>query len=258
MRSARPLVRGAKSVPVAPRSEPRVLAVIPARAGSKGIPGKNLRLLAGLPLIEHAIRFAALCPQIERTIVSTDSPEIAAVAERAGAEVPFLRPAELATDDSPMWPVLRHALDAVGAGYDLLLLLDPTAPAREPDDLVRALAGLEAGQRSDGLVSVSEPGFNPIWQCVVERDGFIHHLVEDGSRYTRRQDAPRVLVINGLLYLWRTDFVRAEPENWFRGRLLPLEVPATRAITIDSPHELELLEALLAAGLVSLPWVEDR
>jgi N-acylneuraminate cytidylyltransferase len=245
-------------VPAVSPSEPRVLAVVPARGGSKGLPGKNLRLLAGVPLIEHAIRFAAQCPQIERTVVSTDSPEIAAAAEQAGAEVPFLRPHELAADDTPMWPVLRHALAAVEGDFDLLVLLDPTAPVREPDDLTRALAQLAASSEADGVVSVSEPGFNPVWQCVVERNGFIHHLVEDGSRYTRRQDAPRVLVVNGLLYVWRTSFVEAELENWFHGRLLPLEVPPQRAITIDTPYDLDLLEALVTARLVSLPGHEVR
>ena len=91
----------------------RIVAVIPARGGSKGLPGKNIRPLAGLPLIVHSIRLAQLCPAITRTIVSTDAANIAQVAREAGAEAPFLRPAELAGDGTPMWPVLRHALDFV-------------------------------------------------------------------------------------------------------------------------------------------------
>ena len=238
-------------------SEPRVLAVVPARGGSKGLPGKNLRPLAGLPLIEHSLRFAAMCPQIERTIVSTDSEEIAEVARTLGAEV-LARPGELAQDETPTWPVLRHALDTVdpdGERYDLLLLLDPTAPARLARDLEAALSALAREPAADGVVSVAEPDFNPIWQCVVERDGRLEHLVPEGARYLRRQDAPRVLFIAGVLYLWRTAFVRREPKSWFRGRLLPLEIERVRAVSIDRSEDLEALAALVAAGMVTFPWL---
>jgi len=91
----------------------KILAVIPARGGSKGLPGKNIRPLAGLPLIAHSIKLAQFCPQVTRLIVSTDSEEIAAVARKFGAEIPFMRPFDLAQDDTPMWPVLRHALQMV-------------------------------------------------------------------------------------------------------------------------------------------------
>src|SRR6476659_10209617 len=119
------------------RGPSRVLAVVPARGGSKGLPGKNIRPLAGLPLLAHSLRAAALVPSVTRCIVSTDSPEIAAVARGAGGDVPFDRPTELAADETPMAPVLRHALAFVeeheGAAYDYLLLLDPTSPVRRPD-----------------------------------------------------------------------------------------------------------------------------
>src|SRR5712691_3681546 len=108
-----------------------MLAIVPARGGSKGLPRKNLRQLAGLPLIGHALRFAAMCPEIARTIVSTDSEEIAGVARDLGGDVPFLRPAELARDDTPTWTVLRHALEVVdprGEEYDRLLLVSPASP----------------------------------------------------------------------------------------------------------------------------------
>src|SRR5271154_2273993 len=113
-----------------------VLAVIPGRGGSKGLPGKNIRPLAGLPLICHSIRLSKLCVEIAKCIVSTDSEEIAAVARECGAEVPFLRPAELARDDTPMGPVLRHALTEMESRqrcrYGSVLLLSPASPARLP------------------------------------------------------------------------------------------------------------------------------
>src|SRR5690242_20745886 len=105
-----------------------VLAIIPARGGSKGLPGKNIRLLAGLPLIAHSIIFSRLCADITRTVVSTDSKEIAEIARRYGADLPFMRPAELAQDDTSMWPVLRHALQFIEEkeklAYDFVILLD--------------------------------------------------------------------------------------------------------------------------------------
>src|SRR4051812_38205905 len=145
----------------------RVLAVIPARGGSKGLPGKNTRPLAGLPLIGHSLRAAQLMPSVSRCIVSTDSAQIADLARSLGGDVPFLRPAELAADDTPMAPVLRHALAAVeaaeGSPYDFLVLLDPTSPAREPADIEAAIAQLAGRPDWDGVVSVSAPTFQPVW-----------------------------------------------------------------------------------------------
>lgn len=235
-----------------------LLAVIPARGGSKGIPGKNLRPLGGLPLIGHSIRLAALCPEITRTIVSTDSEEIAEAARALGAEVPFLRPAAIAGDTTAILPVLQHALaelDPGGELYEYLLLLDPTSPGRLPEDIAGAFAKLRADRDVDGIVGVSEPPFNPIWHSVVERDGKLAMLLPEGVGYGRRQDVPRVFRINASLYIWRTAFLREERESWLRGRHLIWEIPDIRAIHIDAPDDLAHAEALLAAGLVRLPWL---
>lgn len=236
-----------------------VLAVVPARGGSKGLPGKNLLPLAGLPLIAHALRLTALCPEVSRSVVSTDSKEIALVAREHGGETPFLRPSELARDGTPIWPVLRHALDAVdpaGDAYDRLLLVSPASPFRLPEDVTGMSRLLDASPDADGVVSVSEPDFDPIWLSVVERDGWMEHLVPDGARYGRRQDVPRTLRINGALYLWRTEFIRRETESWFSGRNRLYEMPRTRVTDIDEPFDLEVAAALVAAGLVRLPWLE--
>jgi CMP-N-acetylneuraminic acid synthetase len=234
------------------------LAVVPARGGSKGLPGKNVRPLAGLPLLVHSLRLAELCPEIARTIVSTDSEEIAQVAGDAGGEVPFLRPAELARDETPMLPVLRHALDELdpdGTRYELLLLLDPTSPGRLPEDVARAHALLREDAAADGAVAVSEPPFNPLWTAVVERDGYVEPLVAGAAAYGRRQDAPRVLRVNAALYLFRAEFLRRESESWLNGRHLPLEIPELRAFHIDSEEDFRLCELLLRERLVTLPWL---
>lgn len=239
----------------------RILAVIPARGGSKGLPGKNIRPLAGLPLIAHSITFARLCAPITRTIVTTDSEEIAAVARRYGADVPFMRPPELAQDDTPMWPVLRHALQSIeqmeNRAYDFLILLDSTSPGRLPSDVTGALAKLRATPDAAGIVAVSQPEFNPIWHCVVESNGWMTDLMHDAQQFNRRQEAPTVYRINGSLYIWRADFVRREAQGWRHGHHCIYEMPEARSIHIDDADEFEKADLLIRHGWIHLPWLEQ-
>jgi CMP-N-acetylneuraminic acid synthetase len=243
---------------------PRILAVIPARGGSKGLPGKNIRQLFGLPLIVHSIRAAELTPSITRCVVSTDSEQIASVATSFGGEAPFLRPAELAGDDAPMAPVVRHALEwceaAEGERYDAVLLLDPTSPARVPGQLDDAARRLTAHPELDGVISVSEPTFNPVWVGVrpaASPDGALQRFFEAGTGVTRRQDTDRFLRINGNFYLWRADFVRRLETSWFdEGRHAGAEIPESQAFSIDDEYEFRLIEALIVAGIIRLPWIE--
>jgi N-acylneuraminate cytidylyltransferase len=236
------------------------LAVIPARTGSKGLPGKNVLPLAGVPLIGHSILFAETCPEIDRCVVSTDGAEIARVARSLGGAVPFERPAELAQDDTPMMPVLRHALEQMeridGRTYASVLLLDPTSPCRSRTDVERAFALLEAHPEAMGAVACSEPTFNPHWVGVVERDRILERAFTTGAGTTRRQDAPRFLRINGSLYLWRAEYVRSAPASWFDGAPhVCVETDERRAFSIDTRFELDCLEALASAGVVDMPWL---
>lgn len=241
----------------------RVLAVIPARGGSKGLPGKNLRPLAGLPLIGHSIRAAELIPSIDRCVVSTDSAEIAAVAQELGGDVPFVRPAELAADDTPMAPVLRHALSTVeaqeGAAYDYLVLLDPTSPARDPAEVEAAVARLDGRPEWDGLVSVSAPTFQPVWvgvRAAADDPERLERYFAEGVGVTRRQQLGRYLRVNGNFYVWRAEFVRRLEISWLdEGVHGMVEIPESRAFAIDYQEEFDLLEAVLAQGLVRLPWL---
>jgi CMP-N,N'-diacetyllegionaminic acid synthase len=236
------------------------LAIIPARGGSKRLPDKNVKELAGLPLVVHSLRLAGLCPEIARTIVSTDSAEIAAVARSAGGDVPFLRPAELGNDETPTWPVVVHALeqlDADGAEYDLVLLLDPTSPARLPEDVARAHELLAADPEADGVVAVSKPSFNPIWTSVAAESRYLELVFPSARDYGRSQDAPAVLRINAALYLFRAEFVRRSPGTWLDGRHLALEIPEVRAFDIDTEMDFRLSELVLREGLVRLPWLEQ-
>ena len=237
-----------------------MLAIIPARSGSKGLPGKNIRSFAGHPLIAHSIFMAKMCPAISRIVVSTDDPKIAEVARDYGAEVPFLRSKELSRDDTPMWPVIRHALKILeeksSQKYDMVLLLDPTSPGRTPEDVEKALARLEAAPQADGIIGVSQPEFNPIWHCVVEKEGWMTNLIEEGGQYTRRQDLPTVYRINASLYIWRASFIRTEEKEWRKnGKHLIHEIPESRAIHIDDLHEFERAEMLIRKNFISLPWI---
>lgn len=238
-----------------------VLAVIPCRGGSKSVPGKNIRPLAGLPLIGHSIRMAELCPEIAKCIVSTDSEEIASLARELGAEVPFLRPAVLAEDDTPMWPVLRHALKEVESRdrcrYGSVLLLSPTSPARLPEDVSNAIQLLEQDERAVGVVASSRPPFNPRWVCIdIASDGYMRQSFPDGHAYTKRQDVPAVFRINGTLYLWRRDHVaNSEVPGYFELPHKMLEIPEVRAIDIDSQLDFRLAELMLREGMIRLPWL---
>ena len=237
-----------------------VLAVIPARGGSKGLTGKNIRNFAGLPLIAHSVLLAGMCEEIDRLVVSTDDSAIAAVAREYGADVPFLRPPDLSQDDTPLWPVLRHALDAVervdGREYAYLVLLDPTSPTRMPEDVTMALRRLSQTPDADGIVSVSQPDFNPLWHCVVDKDGWMTDLISGASNYDRRQDVPAAYRINGTLYIWKTSFVRNNEVEWRRaGRHLMHLINDIRAVSIDTIDEFRRAELLVTQGLIDLPWL---
>jgi len=237
------------------------IAIIPARGGSKGLPGKNIRLLAGLPLVAHSIRFAHLCPEIERCIVSTDSEEIARVAREAKGEVPFLRPSELAEDSTPMLPVLQHAIRQMELQeekrYDLVILLQATSPFRLPEDVSQALRIMSEDSKAAGVVAVSTPSFNPRVVCVEQKAGYLHWAFSDKT-YTRRQEAEPVYRINGMLYVWRRDYLMGcSIEDMYSAPHRILVVPEERALDIDSLHDFEVGEALYQAGMLHLPWCDE-
>lgn len=239
-----------------------VLCVIPARGGSKGLPGKNIRELMGHPLIAHSIMCARMAPSLEKIIVSTDDAEIASTARRYGADVPFIRPGELAGDTAGMIPVLQHALREMekidGKEYGCLLLLDPTSPGRFPEDIENAVRMAEANPQADGVIGVSEPEFNPYWHCVVEEKGMMRPLIEGAGRFARRQDVPRVFRINASLYLWKRDFLLSGKSiKWIdEGKHLMLEIPEQRAIHIDHIEDFEKAKLFLESGTISFPWIK--
>jgi N-acylneuraminate cytidylyltransferase len=229
-----------------------IVAFIFARGGSKGLPGKNIRPLRGKPLIAWSIDHALAVPRISRVIVSTDSEEIAAVARAHGAEVPFMRPAELARDDSPEWLAWRHALRHLQATHHALpqamVSLPATAPLRVADDIDRCL-DLYARGDSDVVITVTEAHRSPYFNMVSERaDGTVGLVIPPPAAVTRRQDAPVVFDMATVAYVARPAFV-LEQSGLFEGRVRAVTIPPERAIDIDTLYDFRLAEFLMQSGV---------
>ena len=225
-----------------------VIAFIFARGGSKGLPGKNIRLLGGKPLIAWSIEHALAVSRISRVIVSTDSEEIATVAQDHGAEVPFIRPAELAQDDSPEWLAWRHALtflqDTEGVLPDAMLSVPTTSPLRQPVDLENCLDEFAKGD-ADAVITVSDAYRNPWFNMVKENpDGSVGLIMGPYTGIARRQDAPAVFDMATVAYVVRSQFV-LQHIGTFSGRVRAVKVPVERAIDIDTLFDFELAEFLL-------------
>lgn len=231
----------------------KILYVIPARGGSKGIPHKNIKPLGGIPLIDYSVKVARELADDCDICVSTDDGEIAATVERLGLKVPFLRPAELATDKSGTYEVLLHALDfysARGVDYDVLVLLQPTSPFRRADDVRRALALYSP--EIDMVVTVKEAASNPYYNCYeTGADGYLRISKGDGS-YTRRQDAPKVWEYNGAVYVINTGSLRQMPLGQFRRRVM-CEMDAMRSVDLDTEIDWIVAEKLIENGIFEKP-----
>ena len=223
----------------------KTLYVIPARCGSKGIPHKNIKPLAGKPLIGYSIDVARQLAADDDICLTTDDPEIAATAESMGLNVPFLRPASLATDTCGTYEVLIHALDFYrdrGIDYDTLVLLQPTSPMRTADD-VRAAMALYSPD-IDMVVTVKEAASNPYYNCYeTDNDGFLHISKGDGG-YTRRQDAPKVWEYNGAVYVINVESLRRMPLSAFTRRRMSV-MPAERSVDLDTPVDWLIAEKLI-------------
>ena len=207
----------------------RAIAFIFARGGSKGLPGKNIRPLAGKPLIAWSIEHARAVPGIARVIVSTDSPKIATVAREYGAEVPFMRPPHLAADDTPEWLAWRHALQFVQAEEarlpDAMVSVPATAPLRAPSDIASCLDLFAQGD-SDIVVTMSPAHRSPYFNMVKKNaDGTVGLVIPPQSAVTRRQDAPTVYDMATVAYVARPAWVLTH-NGVFDGRVRAVQVPA--------------------------------
>ena len=226
----------------------KVLYVIPARGGSKGIPGKNIKPLAGKPLICYAIDTARQFAADEDICVTTDDAEIIRTVEDYGLKVPFVRPAELASDTAGTYEVLLHALDFYeqqGRHYDCMVLLQTSSPFRRQEDVARGLK--EYSPELDMVVSVKEPSANPYYNCFeADQEGYLH-LSKGEGQYHRRQDAPKVYEYNGAVYVINPESLRRSPLSQFT-RVKPIVMDSLHSLDLDTPLDWTVAEALIAAG----------
>ena len=220
-------------------------ALIPARGGSKGIPRKNIKMIAGKPLIVWTIEAALRSSLLSAVVVSTDDLEIAEVARRAGAQVPFMRPAELAQDQTPGLDPVLHALDELPQ-FDSVLLLQPTSPLRTTDDIDGCL-NLVTQKKAPSVVSVTEAETHPYWTYRLNTDQTMARFV-DVAPVARRQDLPAVFSLNGAMY-----FADA---NWLRdsGSLVSAETLAyvmskEHSVDLDTPLDWKFAELLMKESL---------
>lgn len=216
-----------------------VLALIPARSGSKGVADKNTRPLAGRTLLEYAATAAAASGVIDRIVLSTDSDRIAAEGRRVGAEVPFIRPVDLARDDTPMFPVIEHALDALekdGWYAEIVVLLQPTSPLRRPEHIRDAVRELR-DSGADSVVTVVEVPrhLSPDYVMRVE-GGRLKSFLPEGENVTRRQDARSAFARDGSVYAFWTRTVR-KTHNIYGHDCRPLVLSAEDVITIDTSSD---------------------
>jgi N-acylneuraminate cytidylyltransferase len=220
----------------------KTFAFVFARGGSKGVPGKNIRQLADKPLLGHALSIADQIPEIARTFVSTDAPEIASVAEGFGATV-IRRPAELAQDNSPEWLAWRHAVEWVRetvGDFDRFVSLPATAPLRLVEDVIQCLTALD--EHTDAVVTMTPAQRSPWFNMVKPNDnGYLTVLLDGGDRIIRRQDAPQAFDLTTLAYVTRPDFIMNQDNLW-EGRVRGVLIPQERAIDIDTDCDFKVAE----------------
>ena len=232
-----------------------VLGVVTARGGSKGIPGKNLKQLGGKPLIAYTIEAAITARIFDRLILSTDDPAIASAGRDLGCEVPFLRPAELARDDTPHLPVLQHAVEWLHTHEryrpDVVMILQPTSPLRRPDDIRGALALLDR-TGADSVLSVSDvpAHVHPMRMLRVDAaDEAVLFVTGEPvrRRINRRQELPPAWLMNGAIYAFRTPVLSASEPSLYGDCTVAYRMDPSHSLSIDDEHDWEAAERALAA-----------
>lgn len=221
-----------------------------ARSGSKGLPGKNLMPLAGKPLIGWAIEQSYATGLLDRVVVSTDCDDIASVARTFGAEIPFMRPAKLAQDDSPEWLAWQHAISCVEETYgemlDYMVSVPATAPLRHPEDIARCIELFEKG-KCDAVVTMTQAHRNPYFNMLSKSDqDYVDVVVKPERPFVRRQDAPEVFDMTTVAFVVGRQFV-LDKDNIFDGQIKGIVVPKIRSLDIDTAEDFALAEFYLSS-----------
>jgi N-acylneuraminate cytidylyltransferase/CMP-N,N'-diacetyllegionaminic acid synthase len=225
----------------------KVLYIIPARGGSKGLPNKNIKLLDGIPMIAYSIR-AALSSQYKGlVVVSTDDDKIATIAKQYGADVPFIRPAELAQDSSSTVDVIVHALEyykSKGFTFDIIVLLQPTSPLRNHSDIENCIELLKKNN-ADAVVSVCENEHHPLWSNELPSDGSMKFFLREEVKGKNRQQLPKSYRLNGAVYVSKvSSFLKHK--GFIHEGTYAFVMPQDRSVDIDTEIDFKLAELLLA------------
>ena len=241
-----------------------ILGLITARGGSKGLPRKNILPLAGKPLIAWTLEAARRSRRVDRVVVSTDDQEIASVSRQWGAEVPFIRPAELARDESGHMDVVIHAVDWLAREQhycpDYVLLLQPTSPLRSTED-IDAAVDLILARGADSLIGICEVQQHPYLVRKITEEGRLADFMADvpppGSTERRRQNWPPAYVENGAIYLTRTT-VLLERRTFLPEKTIPYIMPMQRSLEIDNAWDMRLVEAVISSAQADDPITRGR
>ena len=224
-----------------------MIAIIPARGGSKGLPGKNIKLLNGIPLICHSISAALKSNAISRVIVSTDDDEIAKIAKDFGAEVPFVRPKELADDNSMVMEAYFYTLDRLRNSTEELIesfvALLPTAPLRSPDDIDSAVE-IFLERKADSVLSVTEADVPIEWYKKIDQNGLLMNYLPEVDAVNNRQDHHRAHIPNGAIYVFRLELLR-KTRQYYHDKTYAYVMPRNRSVDIDEPLDFEWAEFLI-------------
>lgn len=226
------------------KKDARILGIIPARGGSKGLPRKNIRILAGKPLIAWTIEAALASTVIDRVIVSSEDQEILQTARQWGADVPFVRPAELALDTTPGVAPVVHALETLPEEYDFVVLLQPTSPLRESGDIDAAVRLCrEAG--APACVGVVEPDKSPYWMFTRAEDGRLSPLIPHETLPPRRQDLPVTYSVNGAVYVASVPWF-LQKKTFFSPETIGYVMPRKRSLDIDDALDFAVADMILS------------
>lgn len=225
----------------------KILALIPARGGSKGLPGKNTKILAGLPLIAWTIRQAKASRFIDNVAVSTDNGEIAQIAKQHGAEIPFMRPAHLATDQAATMDVVLHAIqffEDAGTPFDILVLLEPTSPLRETHDIDTAIEQLEANPDALSIVGIARVESHHPDFLVRLKDSFLRPYADPDFTVKRRQDIETLYFYEGSLYISYPHALK-KIKNFYHKKTIGYIMPKWKSYEIDDLSDFTIVEALI-------------
>jgi len=226
-------------------NDKKILAIIPARGGSKGLPGKNIKLWNRKPLLAWSVLQAQKCELIDEILISTEDPDIAEIAMNYGSPPLFLRPEEFATDESPISDAILHALDAyekLGKSFDFIVLLEPTSPLRGEEDLNGAIIKLIESNEADSLVSVGEVHMeHPMIIKKINKEGFVVPYIESTTAIYQRQQADKAYFPYGVIYICKVD-VYKDLKTFYTPKTIPFMIERWQNFEIDDQIDFSLTE----------------